>query len=164
MISRREACGASQGTTLAALRWLTIVAFAVVKSECLSRLQQKERFLSKFSCRLRRAHLATGASGSAFSLDLISGSLKPLQELPLVREALMRAGSPWSGIVAGVVPTAVVRSGSITTGACDPARLAGHAGGDWGDTNRHRGEHWNDFDCLDRESQHGKDRAQDDAR
>ncbi len=68
-----------------------------------------------------------------FSFDLISASLMPLQELPLAREALLRAGSPWLGVVAGV--------GAIEQHhdrVCDSARSAGHASRDGGNTNRHR--------------------------
>jgi phosphate:Na+ symporter len=51
-----------------------------------------------------------------FSLDLVSGSLKPLQELPAVREMLAGARSPLMGVVAGIVITALVQASSITTG------------------------------------------------
>jgi phosphate:Na+ symporter len=51
-----------------------------------------------------------------FSLELVSHVLKPLQELPAVREILTRARSPLMGVIAGLVITALVQSSSITTG------------------------------------------------
>jgi len=51
-----------------------------------------------------------------FSLDLLSHSLKPLQDMPAVREILTQSRSPIMGVVVGVVVTTLVQSSSITTG------------------------------------------------
>ena len=51
-----------------------------------------------------------------FALNLISAELKPLQERPVFREWLALAETPWKGVVAGLVFTAVVQSSSVTTG------------------------------------------------
>jgi Na/Pi-cotransporter len=51
-----------------------------------------------------------------FGLDLVGSSLKPLQELPLIRDFLAEARSPLLGLLAGAVITAFVQSSSITTG------------------------------------------------
>ena len=51
-----------------------------------------------------------------FSLELVSGALKPLQNLPAVREILTQARSPLIGVLAGLLITALVQSSSITPG------------------------------------------------
>lgn len=51
-----------------------------------------------------------------FSLELVSGALKPLQELPAIRELLAGTRSPLMGVLVGAVLTALVQSSSITTG------------------------------------------------
>ncbi len=51
-----------------------------------------------------------------FSLDLVSGTLKPLQQLPLFRELLTQVRSPLTGVVAGLLITAILQSSSIATG------------------------------------------------
>jgi Na/Pi-cotransporter len=51
-----------------------------------------------------------------FSLELVGASLKPLQDLPLIRSVLGEARSPLLGLLGGMAITAVVQSSSITTG------------------------------------------------
>jgi len=51
-----------------------------------------------------------------FALDLISGTLKPLQEQPVFSEWLALAQAPWLGVITGLVFTALVQSSSVTTG------------------------------------------------
>jgi phosphate:Na+ symporter len=51
-----------------------------------------------------------------FALDLISVQLRPLQNSPLFREWLALADTPWMGVVAGMIFTALVQSSSVTTG------------------------------------------------
>ena len=51
-----------------------------------------------------------------FALDLISASLKPLQQQPVFRQWLALAQAPWLGVLTGLVFTAVVQSSSVTTG------------------------------------------------
>jgi Na/Pi-cotransporter len=51
-----------------------------------------------------------------FSLDLISAELKPLQNQPAFKEWLALAQTPWLGVLAGIVFTALIQSSSVTTG------------------------------------------------
>ena len=51
-----------------------------------------------------------------FALNLISVQLKPLQDSPSFREWLALAETPWTGVLAGLVLTAIVQSSSVTTG------------------------------------------------
>jgi len=51
-----------------------------------------------------------------FALDLISVELKPLQEQPVFKEWLALAQTPWLGVIAGLVFTALIQSSSVTTG------------------------------------------------
>jgi Na/Pi-cotransporter len=51
-----------------------------------------------------------------FALELISITLKPLQEKPEFQEWLAMAQVPWKGVLAGLVFTALVQSSSVTTG------------------------------------------------
>lgn len=51
-----------------------------------------------------------------FALDLISSTLGPLRDQPLVREWLAKATTPWLGVLLGFVFTALVQSSSVTTG------------------------------------------------
>ncbi len=53
-----------------------------------------------------------------FSLDLVSFTLKPLAQSPLFAEILSRSSTPLSGVMAGMVVTAIIQSSSITTGLC----------------------------------------------
>jgi len=51
-----------------------------------------------------------------FALDLISAELRPLQNRATFREWLALAQTPWMGVLAGMVFTAVIQSSSVTTG------------------------------------------------
>lgn len=51
-----------------------------------------------------------------FALDLISAELKPLQNRESFRQWLALAETPWAGVAAGLVFTALVQSSSVTTG------------------------------------------------
>jgi Na/Pi-cotransporter len=53
-----------------------------------------------------------------FSLDVLSFALKPLAENDLFARLLGRSSAPLTGVLAGILVTAVVQSGSITTGLC----------------------------------------------
>lgn len=50
------------------------------------------------------------------SLDLISTALQPLQEAPWLTELLAHTATPWVGLVASAVATAVLQSSSVTAG------------------------------------------------
>ena len=51
-----------------------------------------------------------------FALNLISAQLKPLENHPVFGEWLALAETPWIGVLAGLVLTAIVQSSSVTTG------------------------------------------------
>lgn len=51
-----------------------------------------------------------------FALDLISTELKPLQNSAQLKEGLALAEAPLTGVLAGIVFTALVQSSSVTTG------------------------------------------------
>lgn len=51
-----------------------------------------------------------------FALDLISATLKPLQNEPVFLSALALASVPLPGVLAGLLLTAVIQSSSVTTG------------------------------------------------
>jgi Na/Pi-cotransporter len=51
-----------------------------------------------------------------FALDLISATLGPLRDQPLVKEWLAMAKAPWLGVLLGMIFTALVQSSSVTTG------------------------------------------------
>ena len=51
-----------------------------------------------------------------FALDLISHSLKPLQESEQMMHWLAMATTPWLGVLIGMLFTALVQSSSVTTG------------------------------------------------
>jgi Na/Pi-cotransporter len=51
-----------------------------------------------------------------FALNLISLELKPLQDRPGFRDMLALAGTPWIGVLSGMLFTALVQSSSVTTG------------------------------------------------
>lgn len=53
-----------------------------------------------------------------FSLDLLSLALKPLAENDLFGRLLGLSSAPLTGVLAGILVTAAVQSGSITTGLC----------------------------------------------
>lgn len=51
-----------------------------------------------------------------FGLDLVASTLRPLAAHPAFATTLALAGTPWLGVFAGAVFTAVVQSSSVTTG------------------------------------------------
>jgi phosphate:Na+ symporter len=53
-----------------------------------------------------------------FTLDVVSFTLKPLAQNPVFAEVLARSSTPFSGVVSGTLITAIIQSGSITTGLC----------------------------------------------
>ena len=53
-----------------------------------------------------------------FGLDLLSGTLKPLAETPVFENLVRRADMPLTGVLVGVVLTALVQSSTIVTGLC----------------------------------------------
>jgi phosphate:Na+ symporter len=53
-----------------------------------------------------------------FSLDVVSFTLKPLAQNAVFAELLSRSSTPFMGVVAGMLVTAIVQSSSITTGLC----------------------------------------------
>ena len=53
-----------------------------------------------------------------FSLDVVSFTLKPLAQNPVFAEVLRESSTPLLGVLAGILVTAIVQSGSITTGLC----------------------------------------------
>lgn len=53
-----------------------------------------------------------------FGLDLLSSTLKPLAETPVFENLVRRADMPLTGVLVGVVLTALVQSSTIVTGLC----------------------------------------------
>jgi Na/Pi-cotransporter len=53
-----------------------------------------------------------------FGLDLVSGTLKPLAQSPAFEDLLRWADMPLTGVLVGVVLTALVQSSTIVTGLC----------------------------------------------
>ena len=53
-----------------------------------------------------------------FSLNLVSFTLKPLAQSSVFMELLSRSSTPFAGVLAGLVVTAIIQSSSITTGLC----------------------------------------------
>jgi Na/Pi-cotransporter len=51
-----------------------------------------------------------------FALELISTQLKPLQSHPAFLEWMGMAETPWMGVIAGLLFTALIQSSSVTTG------------------------------------------------
>ena len=73
--------------------------------------------LSVLPARVRVAGKSVFYFGLIFlALDLIASAMQPWQQDPLFTEWLKLAQSPWVGVLAGVVITAVIQSSSATTG------------------------------------------------
>jgi Na+/phosphate symporter len=53
-----------------------------------------------------------------FGLDLLSSTLKPLAETPVFENLVRRADMRLTGVLVGVVLTALVQSSTIVTGLC----------------------------------------------
>lgn len=73
--------------------------------------------ISALPVRWRIAGKATFYFGLVFfTLDLLSSTLGPLRDEPLLLEWLARATAPWLGVLSGLLFTAAVQSSSVTTG------------------------------------------------
>lgn len=53
-----------------------------------------------------------------FSLEVVSFTLKPLAQNPVFTELLSRSSTSLTGVLAGLLVTAIIQSSSITTGLC----------------------------------------------
>ena len=105
--------GANIGTTstawLVSLKLTSIGPFFIVLGALLSALPTRLKILGK---------AAFYFGFIFFSLDVVSFTLKPLSQNPVFAEVLARSSTPFMGAVAGMLITAIVQSGSITTGLC----------------------------------------------
>jgi Na/Pi-cotransporter len=105
--------GANIGTTstawLVSLKLTGIGPFFIVLGTVLSAIPIRLKMLGK---------AAFYFGFIFFSLDLVSLTLKPLAQSPLFAEILSRSSTPLTGVLAGMVLTAIVQSSSITTGLC----------------------------------------------
>ena len=105
--------GANIGTTstawLVSLKLTGIGPFFIVLGTVLSAIPTRFKMLGK---------AAFYFGFIFFSLDLVSATLKPLAQSPLFTEILSRSSTPLTGVLAGMVLTAIVQSSSITTGLC----------------------------------------------
>lgn len=105
--------GANIGTTstawLVSLKLTSIGPFFIVLGALLSALPTQLRMLGK---------AAFYFGFIFFTLDVVSFTLKPLAQNPVFAEVLARSSTPFTGVVAGTLITAIIQSGSITTGLC----------------------------------------------
>jgi len=105
--------GANIGTTstawLVSLKLTSIGPFFIVLGALLSALPTRLKMLGK---------AAFYFGFIFFSLDVVSFTLKPLAQNPVFAEVLARSSTPFTGVVAGTLITAIIQSGSITTGLC----------------------------------------------
>ena len=105
--------GANIGTTstawLVSLKLTSIGPFFIVLGALLSALPTRLKILGK---------AAFYFGFIFFSLDVVSFTLKPLSQNPVFAELLARSSTPFMGAVAGMLITAIIQSGSITTGLC----------------------------------------------
>jgi Na/Pi-cotransporter len=105
--------GANIGTTstawLVSLKLTSIGPFFIVFGTLLSALPTRFKVLGK---------AAFYFGFIFFSLDVVSFTLKPLAQNPVFAEVLSRSTTPFMGVLAGMVVTAIVQSSSITTGLC----------------------------------------------
>src|SRR6266403_209394 len=105
--------GANIGTTstawLVSLKLTSFGPFFIVLGAVLSALPTRFRMLGK---------AAFYFGFIFFSLNLVSFTLRPLAQSPVFSEMLTRSSTPLTGMVAGVLITAIVQSSSITTGLC----------------------------------------------
>ena len=105
--------GANIGTTstawLVSLKLTGIGPFFIVLGTVLSALPTRFKMLGK---------AAFYFGFIFFSLDVVSFTLKPLAQNPVFAEALSRSSTPLTGVLAGMLITAIVQSSSITTGLC----------------------------------------------
>ena len=105
--------GANIGTTstawLVSMRLTDIGPFFIVLGTVVSALPTRIQILGK-------AGFYFGFI--FFGLDLVSGTLKPLAETPVFEDFIRRADLPLTGVLVGVVLTALVQSSTIVTGLC----------------------------------------------
>jgi Na/Pi-cotransporter len=105
--------GANIGTTstawLVSLKLTSIGPFFIVFGAVLSAIPTRFKMLGK---------AAFYFGFIFFSLDVVSFTLKPLEQSAFFAEALSRSSTPLMGVLAGVLVTAAVQSSSITTGLC----------------------------------------------
>ena len=105
--------GANVGTTstawLVSLKLTSIGPFFIVFGTLLSTLPSRFKMLGK---------VAFYFGFIFFSLEIVSFTLKPLAQNPLFTEVLSRSSTPLTGVLAGLIITAMVQSSSITTGLC----------------------------------------------
>jgi Na/Pi-cotransporter len=105
--------GANIGTTstawLVSLKLTSIGPFFIVFGAVLSAIPTRFKMLGK---------AAFYFGFIFFSLDVVSLTLKPLEQSAFFAEALSRSSTPLMGVLAGVLVTAAVQSSSITTGLC----------------------------------------------
>jgi phosphate:Na+ symporter len=105
--------GANVGTTstawLVSLKLTSIGPFFIVFGALLSALPTRFRMLGK---------VAFYFGFIFFSLDIVSFTLKPLAQNAAFAEMLSRSSTPLTGVLAGLLVTAIVQSSSITTGLC----------------------------------------------
>jgi len=105
--------GANIGTTstawLVSLKLTSIGPFFIVLGALLSALPTRLKMLGK---------AAFYFGFIFFSLDVVSLTLKPLAQNSVFAEVLARSSTPFTGVAAGTLITAIIQSGSITTGLC----------------------------------------------
>jgi Na/Pi-cotransporter len=103
--------GANLGTTstawLVSFKLMDIGPFFIVIGAIISMLPWKKRVFGK----------AVFYFGFIFvTLTLISDMLQPLHNNPVFMKYLLMASTPWKGVLAGFVFTAIVQSSTVTTG------------------------------------------------
>jgi Na/Pi-cotransporter len=105
--------GANVGTTstawLVSMRLTDIGPFFIVLGTIVSALPWRIQMLGKS---------AFYFGFIFFGLDLVGSTLKPLAQTPVFEDMVRRAGVPLTGILVGVVLTALVQSSTIVTGLC----------------------------------------------
>jgi phosphate:Na+ symporter len=105
--------GANVGTTstawLVSLKLTLIGPFFIVFRTLLSAFPSRLKMLGK---------VAFYFGFIFFSLDLVGLALKPLAQNSLFTQLLGRSSRPTTGVLAGLVITAIIQSSSITTGLC----------------------------------------------
>jgi phosphate:Na+ symporter len=111
--SRGVVLGANIGTTstawLVSMRLTDIGPFFIVLGTVVSALPTRIQMLGK-------AGFYFGFI--FFGLDLLSSTLKPLAETPVFENLVRRADMRLTGVLVGVVLTALVQSSTIVTGLC----------------------------------------------
>ena len=105
--------GANVGTTstawLVSLKLTSIGPFFIVFGTLLSALPFRCKLLGK---------VAFYFGFIFFSLEVVSFTLKPLAQSSVFTELLSRSSTTLTGVLAGLLLTAIVQSSSITTGLC----------------------------------------------